>query len=818
MLWIVHQHFDEICDEWHTVLSTFDQLSIVPIKSSKLPDSYTKTAQEIAESYTRLPAFTTCFSSDTLCNFVMSLVQLSEAVSFASPSEQNLDISRENSESFSNGDINDDFASAGRDGIGGKLMSFAGRAFGGGGSQPSINPNVSFRRSGSDAGSSQSSKTYSEDFRELICSQMLAMKLSTPSSTIRKLPLPLLLLTVVAEANAYRFSVVEEVIAVHLCDLVAKAPTMELRSFSMETLIHFIPLSLSESDEHTAPTLKPTSLPIDRYKNKPLGTIQRKGSHDEGVEDIAKSSPEGKSPLLKILCQTMQITPQPDTAETGLNALHIVLEEAGHDLSRDNLITVVETLSVLAGWDDYGNETDKTTSISRSSKAWANVSAKSFQNLKLILDEFLEPITSTEARTGSSDEARRAIIECCVAFGKSRHDVNTSLTATGMLWTLADQDATPGTLDVVLSKLSFLALDNRPELRNCSVNTLFSCAVGLGDKFTDAQWEKCLNQTVFGIMRDISFAINGSDSNQASSSDEGARSRRYKVAVHHSRDSATKQWSTTQVLVLRGLERVLRLFFARLLATTTAGADDKDPWFLQTWKAILRTSLECATLAGGRETLDVRLAGIELALLCSHLSCKAGLVASAASARVGTNMEVVGGALRSVRAATTVQNKDQNSGKDMTIVDPEVEKWRDHLFDLSFAALGEYRVYLEQLDTQVAAEAEKKHMLTDSVQTQVLTKLVGELSKLYECCKGNEMLPGVSALQLDIFVEDDDCYESRFVHLILTIMNNADSDYNSRYLNQVQRGTMSLLQAMASNSSLRAFKALITLSGDYMFV
>ena len=40
---------------------------------------------------------------------------------------------------------------------------------------------------------------------------------------------------------------------------------------------------------------------------------------------------------------------------------------------------------------------------------------------------------------------------------------------------------------------------------------------------------------------------------------------RYKVNVHHSRDSAGKQWLLTQSLALQGLSRVLRSFFSILL-------------------------------------------------------------------------------------------------------------------------------------------------------------------------------------------------------------------------------------------------------------
>lgn len=581
LLRIIHDQFDGIYDEWHTILSTLDQLAILSIKSSKLPVSYYPKASDIGESLARLPRFTTCFSNEALSHFVTALVSLSKLVSLSPLIEQASDLSRQNSESFDYGNGTDDNAN-GRESIGGKLMSFAGRSLGfGGGSAHPATPNPALRRAHSvDSAAPQFSKVYSDDLREASCMLMMTMKISTPRSTIRKLPLPLLLLCVVVEANSYRFKVIEETLALHLCEIVAKSTAPEYRTFAMEIFIHFIPCSLSKSEKHVSHN-QPISAPAKPGANKPLDVVPVQQSEATDADSVAKSDVD----LLKILCTTMCQSRRPQTAEAGLNALHIVLEGASHYLSRDHLVSVIETLSVLSGF--VKSENDQEEGADRSSKAWVNVSTKSFQIFKLIFDNFLEHYESEapEQLRGSSEE-QKAIVNCCVSFGKSRHDVNTSLTATGMLWTLADQDPTPGTLDLVLSKLSYLALDDRPELRNCAVNTLISCAVGRGHQFTDKQWERVLNQTIFGIMKDISEAINGSETGCAKATENG-NSQRYKVAVHHSRDSVTKQWSTTLVLTLRGLERVLRLFFPRLLASTPCDKDN-PPWFLFTWTEILR--------------------------------------------------------------------------------------------------------------------------------------------------------------------------------------------------------------------------------------
>ena len=72
-------------------------------------------------------------------------------------------------------------------------------------------------------------------------------------------------------------------------------------------------------------------------------------------------------------------------------------------------------------------------------------------NLKLIffstyVVDFLDELPEPENM--SLNTTRKALLDCCVSFGSSQHDVNISLTATGMLWTIADQDPAPSSVDV----------------------------------------------------------------------------------------------------------------------------------------------------------------------------------------------------------------------------------------------------------------------------------------------------------------------------------------------------------------------------------
>lgn len=62
------------------------------------------------------------------------------------------------------------------------------------------------------------------------------------------------------------------------------------------------------------------------------------------------------------------------------------------------------------------------------------------------ISDFLDVLP--ESIESKLNPSKSALLECCVAFGRSNYDLNTSLTATGMLWTIADQDSTHASLNV----------------------------------------------------------------------------------------------------------------------------------------------------------------------------------------------------------------------------------------------------------------------------------------------------------------------------------------------------------------------------------
>mmetsp|Transcript_15630 Transcript_15630/g.20886 ORF Transcript_15630/g.20886 Transcript_15630/m.20886 type:complete len:1566 (+) Transcript_15630:106-4803(+) len=853
LIQIIHSNYDCITSDWYIILCTFEQLGSLSMSSPKLSEDCYELVPTLSKCFSRLSLFTTCLSTESLSAFIDALVSLSSGSTERTNSKND---EASSSTTLSAGKKGGQFNSSAYDieynvysdegntkesSLGGKLMSFAGRAFSGGlvgGGGGAAGPTSAYSQDQEyflDSADlrGRPSKAYSDEFCQAVYDRLAATKPTTRKDVFRRLPFSLVALTDVTLANLFRFSICAKAVSGHLCDIATTASSSDIRLYAMDTLSSLITSSLSggnmmsftESGPSTIianPTSADEFLGVVRAKQ---GDINNAAASQTVYTDSAADNQQQVSQveLLTPLCKTIASTDQQDTAEAGLNALHVILEGAGHNLSGDAWPILIEAISDLSG--DCSNAQGR-FSADRSAETWNTCSTLAFRCLKLIVDDFLDQLpTSTDPSYATT---RAALLDCCASFGRSQHDVNTSLTATGMLWTIADQDPTPSSLDDVLSKLAFLALDSRAEVRNCSVNTLFSCVVGLGHRFTSEQWRICLSQTIFGVLEQVASHVDESTtaSKQALSSVREARKKansRYKVTVHHSRDSVGKQWFSTQVLTLRGLERVLRQFFSALLSTTVLdsrhSSSDESHWFESAWARILDIAFQCATQAGGREVLELRLAGVDLVVLCALLSCRAGIVAATTPARVGTNMEVVNGALRSIQNESKTNQSRSDGIEDGTsdgsaANSPEMEACRQELFLDAFDVLERFRSHLED-DKAQAKDEYSQSLCIESVSLQVVTKLSQGLVKLYECCKNDEMAPRTHELLYSS--DDEDDTEARFVAIVSTVIRKAVGDSGPRYLSQAQRVGIDLLHDMAFGSSSRAFETLADIGGESFF-
>ena len=789
---IIHNYRDSLGNDWYIVLQTLEYLSSLPVSSNMLSAMTYKKATSVPSCFMRLPLFTTCLSAESFKYFIEALVQIS-TVQTSETAKQGDGIARFPSSRWTEDDRSiqayKDLSSSGR------WFGFAGRAFGAPSDQANLSaPEKALSRI-------QVSRTYAEDFYDEGYSKLAAAKPTTQRDVFASLPFSLVSIPDITLSNSFRFDKYGSTVTNHLRNIAMESLSSDIRLFAMDMLSNIVSFQLSseiseDKSNESSLRIAAAASSINEY----LCVGERADERRTG--DATVKVPQAE--LVAPLCQAIVKTSHADTAEAGLTALHALLEGTGHHLSSDTWYPLIEAIASLSGGADID------CGIDRGITAWSTCSMLSFRCLKLIVDDFLDILPSPPDLCSAG--TRSALLDCCAAFGSSQHDVNTSLTATGMLWTIADQDLTPNSLDRVLEKLSSLSFDGRVEVRNCSVNTLFSCVIGLGDRLAPEQWRVCLSEKLFGVLQQVAQLRSGDsspiDASQSSldNTPEIANSNRYKVTVHYSRDSATKQWASTQVLALRGLERVLRQFFPRLLRASAALSNSEN-WFEKAWKQGLTISYHCATLSGGRDTLDLRTAGADLLVLCSQLSSQAGIAGANSPARVGTNMQVINGALRSI--APSRQEEGTSEGSSISSeLDAGAEGSRSRLFSMAFEMLE--NLCAELGEQAQSGEKESSPRYAESTLLQVMTKLAAGLVKLCECCKDYELKPlGNSSNGKNI--------ESRIVASVVIVTKCAVGDSTSKYVTQAQRTCLDLLKTLSLQESLVAYRELAALGGTAYF-
>lgn len=770
LLNVIHRYHDKLGSEWSIVLQTFEELSCMSIASPELSDSAYVGALSISAVYSRFCSFSACLSDASLVHFLSGLKQvaIAEKSPVAIPSPVGGAAIRRADTSNDNGDE--------KSGIGNKIMNMGARAM-------TWNNDGSAQQDDVPVAERTKNKYYDE-YRAKFTNRLESSRHPIRNNEVS---FSNALLADAAMSNAFRHGRSGSEIFETLCSSAMESTSSRL--FFMDIVATMIISHVAEEDSIPVAFTGPTKvLYSDPRQNEYLAVNKESSSNGSAEEAISHID------LLRPLCKLIATAESAEIAEVGLEALYSILESTGHKLQTNAWKQVIDAIACVPA-------------AEHSAQEWTDSCQLGFRCLKLIVDDFLEDAASA---------ARSALLDCCSTFGSSHHDVNTSLTSIGLLWSIADQDAGTKSVERALAELVRLSGDRRPEVRNCSVNTLFSCIVGRGPTFSESQWESCICSTIFGVYDVVTNDTDGSIGTTAASSNK--KQSRYQVSVHHSRDSADKQWLTTQALVLRGLSRLLRNFFNSLLKTTdnatvAARGEDDTPWFDKAWNKLLGFAYDASIQAGGRDTLDLRNAGVELMALCNQLACAAGAQAAITPARVGTNMEVVNGALRSVRTPERAENEATLHHSHSAVT----EMWRENMFLDAFDVLDSYR---EHLDSNDLDEIE-------ATQVQVLSNLAAELAKLYDCCKDHEFKedPTLSSLASfeDLLVPtvsqplEGDAMVLRFVRIVSTVATASYSGPGSRFVSQAQRSCMDVLKTMAANGSPEAIMNLASFADSTFF-
>jgi hypothetical protein len=222
-----------------------------------------------------------------------------------------------------------------------------------------------------------------------------------------------------------------------------------------------------------------------------------------------------------------------------------------------------------------------------------------FSSLQLICTDFLSLL---------SPDCLRQCIATLGSFGMQSDDLNISLTAVGLLWNLSDfiqtrridlakkqessnvdekidkesmnidlplstneDDSSPKTYSILwmllLLQLSHTCIDWRPEVRNGANQTLFRTIAMNGHVLGPCLWNACIWEVLFPLLDSIKMSsIRASKISLSKASSPNANGDRDTSGfmLHHSRDTADKQWDETKVLILTGISSIFQDFLGDL--------------------------------------------------------------------------------------------------------------------------------------------------------------------------------------------------------------------------------------------------------------
>jgi hypothetical protein len=414
LLNVIHQNYNFVDSEWQIIMQTFQELSVMAIASPHLSDSAYVGALSISAVYGRFASFSTCLSDESLSHLVQGLKEIAQ-----------LDVTPSViSSSTGGGDIRipdkppEDRLVPGKEGdkestIGEKLMNIGVRAiYGGDGTEKNDDVPLAERTKNS----------YYHDY-QIEFSRRLAS--SKHPVRIDSVPFSIALLADISMANSFRYHRCGSTLSRELCSLAAESQSA--RIFAMDTIAMLI---MCQQDGSFPITFQGPGKVMykDPRQNQYLAVEKVDSTTEDGATQGESGDAQGE--LLTPLCDCIRTVKVASVAEAGSEALHALLETSGHILDGDVWKVIIDAVASLS-------------SPERSSSEWTNSNWIGFRCLKLIVDDFLD-------QADSFSSARTALLDCCSSFGSSRHDVNTSLTSIGLLWSIADQDAGNDAIDVSL--------------------------------------------------------------------------------------------------------------------------------------------------------------------------------------------------------------------------------------------------------------------------------------------------------------------------------------------------------------------------------
>jgi hypothetical protein len=460
LLKILHRHYDSILSDWHMVMWTFQELSTLCISSASLSDEGYSKALAVSSTFARIAPLTTCLSAESLTCVIDALAEvsisclqnkdiltesdaISRAAEVAKPRLDSADLKQNHRRVSTSSSISGDLVDQKpRDSISGRLMGFAGRTLLGSQTPPETAGDAAVPLP---VVEERTRSTYFDSYRREFLQRLLSSKRAIRSDAMSKLPFSLAALTDVSLANIYRYQICGTSISNHFCSIAVASPDM--RDYSMDILAMLISSQLTDERPISSGFSGPGRVSIERPMRNQYLVVEAVvvddsvGQSDADGTDTIDDEPLSQADLIAPLCATIRTAESNELGEAGISAILSILEGAGHNMTDDVWTVLIAAIESLSG-DVSKVENEQ---IDRSGSDWASCCMLAFRCLKLIVEDFLDQLPPM---SDSAAAPRRALLVCCSSFGSSRHDVNISLTAIGLLWSIADLDSHSWSIDV----------------------------------------------------------------------------------------------------------------------------------------------------------------------------------------------------------------------------------------------------------------------------------------------------------------------------------------------------------------------------------
>ena len=374
-----------------------------------------------------------------------------------------------------------------------------------------------------------------------------------------------------------------------------------IRAYGVEALRKLTILALGK---------KPAGPPVRDAKPTVAVAVQEEKA--AAAADIFDDPDAFQLSLLSPLTELYIKSRYDDTRLQLLQALHSILQAAGQSMSA-GWTTILEWLSQVCEIGGVpGSPRGADSAVATGGKGDAGGASKEkavvsgtalitlgFNSTQLIVNDFIDSIPLDRIPL---------LIATIGQYCVQRQDTNISFTSIGLLWRVSDYIARivgvhiarrkasvadlpngadaaaktngngPSTESNVLTEaaadrlmlslftqLHSLSMDSRPEVRNSAVKTFSSTLVAHGARMRADACIECLQSFQLPLLTSLLEANPerekesvGATSHELGRDKDSGRS--VMMMVHHSRDTAQKQWDETRVFALQGAARVLKVY------------------------------------------------------------------------------------------------------------------------------------------------------------------------------------------------------------------------------------------------------------------